>query len=658
VTNIPYRFTAHILTFGLALAMLLLLNACAGPSKQAETPAVTGTPSDAAAPRLLASGDYQGAANLFLQQAGQAQAPQREALQLSAAEALLRGNQAENAARILEKLPPSGNPAYQTRLALAQSRIFLARQQPQAALQRLAAVSDSVPPEQMVDFHHVRIDAYTAAGNHLECARERVWLEGLLDKSAQPDNHRQIWASLSKLPDAILANMRTAPPPDVFSGWLELVETTRALRATPPQLEIALAIWRERYPGHPAIPDFLNALQGRDQATPPADGQIAVLLPLSGTLAEAGMAVRDGLLTAHFQTAGAARQRLRFYDTGSGTDRVWSLYQRAVSEGARQVIGPLSKEAVIALVAAGELSVPVLALNNLPDDKPAPAQLYQFALAPEDEAEQVATRAWEDGQRRALVLIPENALGQRLQQAFVQHWQTLGGTLVDVRSYGTDQNSYSDIVRGLLKLDASEQRLQDLTRLLGQKPVFIPRPRQDADFVFLAGQPDQARLLRPLFSFHHAENLPIYATSQVYDGTTGMASLDRDLNGLRLCDMPWMLPTGHPGVSLRGEITRLWPNRAMRYARLYALGIDALQLMPNLQGLQNGSFARHPGVTGDLYLDKDRRAHRELQWAQFQNGQLVALPENATLSVNPQTLKPQDVTDEYPANKNPAWSTR
>ena len=656
MTNIPYRITAHILTLGLALATLLLLNACAGPSKQAETPAVIGTPSDSAE-RRLASGDYPGAAKLFLQQAGQAQSPQREDLQLSAAEALLRGKQAENAARILEKLPPSGSPAYLTRLALAQARVFLGRQQPQAALQRLAAVSDSVPPEQMVDFHHARIDAYTAAGNHLESARERVWLDGLLDKSAQPDNHQKIWESLSKLPDAVLANMRTAPPPDVFSGWLELVETTRALRATPPQLEIALAIWRERYPGHPAIPDFLNALQGRDQATLPADGQIAVLLPLSGALAEAGMAVRDGLLTAHFQTAGATHQRLRFYDTGSGAERVWSLYQRAVSEGAQQVIGPLSKEAVVALATAGELSVPVLALNNLPDDKPAPAQLYQFALAPEDEAEQVATRAWEDGQRRALVLIPENAMGQRLQQAFVRHWQALGGTLLDVRSYGTDQNSYSDIVRGLLKLDASEQRLQDLTRLLGQKPVFIPRPRQDADFVFLAGQPDRARLLRPLFSFHHAENLPIYATSQVYAGTS-TTSLDRDLNGLRLCDMPWMLPTGHPGVALRGEIARLWPNRALRYARLYALGIDALQLMPNLEGLQNGSFARHPGVTGDLYLDKDRRVHRELQWAQFQNGQLVALPDSATLAINPQAPKPQDVTDEYPANKSPAWSTR
>lgn len=637
------RFSVRHLPGLCALAVLMLLSACGtAPNRTDATTDTTAT----------------------------APAPTREETQLTAAEAALRGGQPENAARILEKLPPSGNAAYRTRLALAQARVFLGRQQPRAALQRLASIGDTVPPGQMIDFHRARVDAYTAAGNHLESARERVWMDGLLDKTAQPGNRQAIWESLARLPDAVLANMRTAPPPDVFSGWLELVETTRALRDNPQQLDIALAIWRERYPGHPAIPDFIDALQGRTQEIARSlspTGQIAVLLPLSGALAEAGQAVRDGMLAAHFQTPDASPQRLRFYDTGPGLDRVWSLYQRAVGEGAKQVIGPLSKEAVAALAGAGTLSVPVLALNNLPDDKPAPALLYQFSLSPEDEAEQVAERAWEDGQRRALALVPENtpenSLGRRVLQAFMQHWQLLGGTLLDVRSYGDDQNAYSDSVVDLLKLEASNQRLQELTRLLGQKPDFVPRVRQDADFVLLAGQPDQARQLRALLRFHHAAQLPVYATSQVYDSTS-TATQNLDLDGLRFCDMPWILsavlptalPSVYPGASLRAEIARLWPERAQRYTRLYALGVDALQIMPNLQGLQDGSFSRHPGVTGDLYLDKDRRVHRELAWAQFQNGQPSPLPEatpqglvpdNSQSNTQPQT---QDITDESPAN--------
>lgn len=629
MTPDPHRFHARLPTLGFALATLLLLGACNTTPSRPEAPAPT----------------------------AQSQSPEEQ--KLRAAEASLRGGQTENAARILEKLPPSGNDGYRTRLALAQARVFLGRQQPQAALQRLASISENVPPERMIDFHRARVDAYTAAGNHLESARERVWLDGLLDKSAQPGNHQAIWESLSRLPDAVLANMRTAPPPDVFSGWLELVETTRALRDTPPQLDIALAIWRERYPGHPAIPDFLDALQGRTQEITreitqslSPEGQVAALLPLTGPLAEAGQAVRDGLLAAHFQARGVASPRLRFYDTGSGVERVWRLYQQAINEGAQQVIGPLSKEAVMALAGAGTLSVPVLALNNLPDDKPVPALLYQFSLSPEDEAEQVAERAWEDGHRRALALVPENALGRRVLQAFMQHWQALGGTLLDVRSYGDDQNTYSDSVIGLLKLEASTQRHQELTRLLGQKPNFVPRVRQDADFVLLVGQPEQARQLRPLLRFHHAAQLPVYATSQVYDSASSAAQ-NRDLDGLRFCDMPWLLPTVHPGASLRAEIGRLWPERAQRYTRLYALGIDALQVMPNLRGLQDGSFSRHPGVTGDLYLDKDRRLHRELPWAQFLNGQPNALPDSsAPQNSIPAHAQPQDVTDESPAHYN------
>ncbi|MBI5461146.1 MAG: penicillin-binding protein activator [Gammaproteobacteria bacterium] len=624
MTRIPNRFIARRLPSAFALAALVLLNACntapSRPDMAAETSAAK-TP------------------------------PSREDAQLSTAETALRSGQTEPAARILEKLPPSGSPTYQTRLALAQARVFLGRRQPQAALQRLASISESVPPEQMLAFNRTRVDAYTAAGNHLESARERVWMDGLLDASAQPGNRQAIWESLSKLPDAVLANMRTAAPPDVFSGWLELVETTRALRDNPQQLDIALAIWRERYPGHPAIPAFIDALQGRTQEitqTLQPEAHIAVLLPLSGALAEAGQALRDGMLAAHFQTPGSRPQRLRFYDTGPGLDRIWNLYQRAVSEGAQQIVGPLSKEAVATLAGAGTLTVPVLALNNLPDNKPAPAQLYQFSLSPEDEAEQVADRAWEDGQRRALALIPENALGRRVLQAFTQQWQTLGGTLLDVRTYDDDQSTYSERVVDLLKLDASTQRQQALTRLLGQKPEFVPRVRQDADFVFLAGTPEQARSLLPLLRFHHAAQLPVYATSQVYD-STGTAAQNRDLDGLRFCDMPWMLPTAHPGAALRGEINRLWPARAQRYTRLYALGIDALHVLPNLQGLQTGSFSRHPGVTGDLYLDKERRVHRELQCAQFVDGQPGALPDTAPQSP-PTHSQPQDVTDEYPAN--------
>ncbi|MFN2308801.1 MAG: penicillin-binding protein activator [Gammaproteobacteria bacterium] len=642
----PQRCSARRLT-SLVFAALLV-HGCA-------TPPVSVPPAERTAGQVeqfLATGDHRGAADLLLAAADRAASPRREALQLEAAEVLLRGQLFDAAESLLDRLPQAGDADYQTRLAIARARLLIGRGQPEAALQNLVALSDTVPVALLPSFHQVRAEAYAAAGNLLESARERVWLDGLLDAAARPANQQAIWQALAQLPNALLAGLRTAPPPDVFSGWLELVETTRGKRDDPAQLDLALAIWQERYPRHPASRAFILGLRERletytQQVAAPT--QIGVLLPLSGPLAEAGMAVRDGLLAAHYQAPTGPAGQLRFYDTGDGA--VLARYQEAISAGAQQIIGPLTKEAVAVLAASGPLSVPVLALNLLPEGSPAPAQFYQFGLAPEDEAIQVATRAWEDGHRRALALIPEGVWGERVLHAFAQHWQTLGGSLLDVQRYGTDQREYSNRVRELLNIDASQRRHQALSRLLGRQPEFEPRRRQDADFIFLIGQAQQARLLRPLLRFHHAGQLPVYATSQVYEGTAN-AALDQDLDGVRFCDMPWILSSEHPGRALRSEIERLWPARAARHIRLYALGIDALQITPYLRGLSEGLFARHPGVTGDIYLDRDRRVHRDLQWAQFHRGVPIDLPANPPRTVQPTAsddLEPQDFTDEYPA---------
>lgn len=631
----------------------LLLHGCGVAPPRPAAPAADGAAQEVAG--LIQAGDHRGAAERLLAQAERAQPPQREELQLEAAETLLSGRLFEAAERLLAGLPQTGSAVYRTRLALLQARLLLERGQSQTALQRLAAVSDTVPPALLVDFHRLRAEAYATAGNHLESARERVWLDGLLEPAERPANQQAIWQSLALLPDAVLAGMRTAAPPDAFSGWLELIETTRAQRDNPQQLEIALAIWQERYPRHPAAPDFIAGLRERlaEYGRAAQPGQIAVLLPLSGNLAEAGRAIRDGMLAAYFQAPTNAGLRLHFYDTGSGD--ILDHYRGAVAAGAQQVIGPLTKESVAALAAAGPLPVPVLALNTLGEDVPAPAQMYQFSLAPEDEATQIAERAWHDGHRRALALIPEGAWGERILRAFAQHWQALGGTLLEAQRYGTDQREYSDVVQDLLNLDASLRRHQALTRQLGRRPEFEPRRRQDADFIMLIGQAQQARLLRPLLRFHHAAQLPVYATSQVYEGN-GNASLDHDLDGLRFCDMPWILSTDHPGTALRAEIGRLWPAEELRYSRLYALGIDALQVTPYLRGLGDGTFARHPGVTGDLYLDRDRRMHRDLQWAEFRDGVPAGLPTSLPQAVpTPLSIdadQPQDFTDEYPATED------
>lgn len=648
----PDRSLAALLLSGLLLA----LAACTTPGPQPTQPEPVSATS--LIDQRIASGDYRGAAEAYLAQAAQASSPQRELLTLSAIDYLTRAQDFAAAEQLFNQLPSSGDNLYSTRYTLAQARLQMGRGDPQAALTTLAGISERVAAEYLADYHRTRAEAYSLAGNLLESARERIWLDGLLPDDQRADNHQAIWQTLAQLPDFVLQGLRTAPPPDTLSGWMELVQTTRAERDDPQQLQQALNLWRERYPGHPAEPEFLAGIVGRVTTLGAQPGQIALLLPLTGQFQEAGQALRDGIMAAYLQSDERDRITLRVYDSGVGSQQIWGLYQRAIGDGAEMVIGPLTKEAVAELARAGTLEIPVLALNAIDNTGGFPVNLYQYSLSPEDEAQQVADRAWQDGHRTALALLPDGQWGERILTAFAARWEALGGTLLEVRHYGEDQRGYSNNVRDLLNIDASERRQQALSRLIGQQPEFEPRRRQDADFVFLIAYPQQGRLLRPLLRFHRASRLPVYSTSQIYSGVIN-ADLDRDLDGLRFCDMPWMLQSEHPAAALRGEIGRYWPEREQRYTRLYAMGIDAFQLTRYVLGLGDGIFARHPGVTGDLYLDSARQVHRDLQWAQFEAGSPRALPPTAPVelyepSATDSLMDPQERMDDFPVlEKNP-----
>jgi len=181
---------------------------------------------------------------------------------------------------------------------------------------------------------------------------------------------------------------------------------------------------------------------------------------------------------------------------------------------------------------------------------------------------------------------------------------------------------FSRPIKRALNLDGSMQRHQALQRLLGEKLNFEPRRRQDADGVFLLVFPRQARQIKPQLRFHHAGDLPVYSTSHVYQASAN-PSIDRDMDGLLFCDIPWVLDREGPWAVQRKQVQTLWPDRGQRYQRLFALGYDAYQVVPWLETLHLPGFARFPGASGILSLDADKQLHRTLEWARFERG----LPE-------------------------------
>ena len=574
---------------------------------------------------LEAAGNYQGAADVYLQAAARAVPPEQYHLNLQAAAILIRGGDLLRAASLLDAIPRTTLDATDAQLYdLNRAAIAVAQQHPDIALELLASVPTSGP--HVAGYHRVRAAAYAQKSEFLPSVRERVLLDNnLQDPEAQLENDTLLWETLNNLTDAELQQYRSAPPPDTLSGWLELMELTRLYLQQPDALAIVMPQWQQRYPGHPASRAFTAKLLDTMRQTGQQPANIALLLPLNGKLAGAASAVRDGILAAYYDTPATGTQpQLRIYDSGDSPETALASYRQAVAEGAEFVIGPLRKESVEAVLGQAVLPVPVLALNPIEATLPDVTGRFQFGLAPEDEAREAARRAWREGYTRCVALLPDTDWGERVYAAFAGEWQSLGGVILETQRYENAKTDHSKVISAALNLDNSIARHKQLSAHLGRKLDFEPRRRQDLDVIFLVAAPGQARLIRPQLSFFRATNVPVYATSQVYGGTPN-ASTDADMDGITFCDMPWVLDSGNNWKHLQEVMNEYWGPGLSRYSRLYALGIDAWRIVPYLGELGGSMFGAYHGVTGNLSLDNRGVINRSLRCARFRNGMPVLL---------------------------------
>ncbi len=602
----------HRLRLGSILLLLgLVLSACTPPPvKQEKRPAPD--PDLVRAEALLAQEDWLGAARLFESLAKRTPGHASTEFLLRAAEATLKGGDLEGTETLLHEIK-NGNPSAHQRQAaqLLRADLALARHQADRALEILL---DMIGPDMPLDLQqrHLRelASAYRQIGNLLESAHTLQQLDELLeDREAQLEVQSEILASLTALNERTLRELRPMPP-GVTGGWMDLALLIKQYGATPEKLGPMVAAWRTTHPDHPALPELLERYMARLAGQIEPVEHIAVLLPRSGRYAAAARAIRDGLMISLHELPEEQRPLLRFYDSSDPAD-AWPLYAQAVAAGAQAVIGPLQKPAVEQLVRAGELAVPVLALNKVNSDVAPPEKLFMFSLDPEHEARLTAERIWQDGHRRPIVLIPNNRYGERLARAFTERWQTLTGHEADIGRYDPASADHSTTISVLLQLDRSKARHRRLEKWLGQRIAFEPRRRADADAVFLVATPGQAQSIKPQLAFFRAADLPVYATSRAWSGHLTPQQL-ADMRGILLPDIPLIVNQDE-----RQRLGALLPGVLGPAVRLYALGIDALRLQPHLRRLHDTPWESLDGQTGNLYMTPERQIERQLLWIEL-----------------------------------------
>jgi outer membrane PBP1 activator LpoA protein len=605
------RFTSIRLV--LAGFLLMLLFGCALEPRD-ERPAYTPMQSRqlAEAAALESRGDFAAAAAIYEKLAGTTAPPQRDEWLLWAADAYVQGGDYEAAGAVLKQVNRNRLTGHSRLLAsMIEAEILLAASRPDAALRSLPDVppAEATPPLQ-ARFHRIRAEAFRLNGDLLASARELSALDPLLEeRDERSDIQLQLLKTLTVLPDRTLARR---VPSDTFAGWLDLARVLKASGAQ--QNNAALTQWRARHPLHPASPELFKRYLAAAGIGTMEFRQIAVLLPTSGRFAAAAAALRDGLLAAYYAAPLQGRPQLRFYDT-SNIPEIWPLLQQAVAEGAEAAIGPLQKKSVEQLARGGELEIPVLALNRVSGITAPPANLFQFGLAPEDEARAAAERAWEDGATSALILSPASDWGMRLARSFQERMEQLGGWVAGKQSYDPAKHDFTEEIRNLLQQNEVAVRHQAPMRTGGQRGRYEPE-RLNAVALFLASNADKARQIWPQLQFHGASDLPVYTTSHIYSGHFQHPQ-DLDLVGLRFPDMPWLLAPDPRGPVTPQDLPAGLATTRGALARLFALGMDSYRLLGHLQSMQDFPSTQLSSATGELSMDALNHIQRRLLWARM-----------------------------------------
>jgi uncharacterized protein len=610
---------------GAALVATLLASSCTVPVTQPGR-----EPTDrrlvTQAEKLARDGDHRGAAQSFEQAAAQAPGELRNRFLLRAAREYLRGDQSDQAGALLKQVGTTLPGADFALRASVAAELDLKQQKPDRALAELDSIPQPLPREDVSDLLALRARALfalnrPAAGITTALERER----GLGNQDEVRANRKLIWQGLQQSAAGNADFRAPAGSSATVTGWLDLGRAALTAARNPFTANEDLADWRSRYPSHPA-----NALLNEDVLPELGVGldyptQIALILPLSGRQQGPGVAVRDGFLAALLQQEQSKRPVVNVYD--SAEMGATTAYRRAIADGAQFVVGPLTKDDVTAIATSGETSVLTLALNRTGDEVSQPSLMFQFALDPEDEARQVAQRVTADGRPRGLLLLPNNEWGRRVFKSFDTELKTLGGTIAAMRFYDPEARDYSTPITQLLLIDESRQRANALSAAISTHLEFEPRRRSDAQFVFVGAQPVQGRSLRPALRFHLTDDLPVYATSDIFEPD---ADANSDLEGVIFPDMPWVISPDAVSTELRTALSKHWPVRARGRGRLYAFGFDAYRLVPLLKAGKFGAEHSVPGMTGLLSVDSKGRVRRELDWAQVAGGKPNPLSTAAT----------------------------
>ena len=325
-----------------------------------------------------------------------------------------------------------------------------------------------------------------------------------------------------------------------------------------------------------------------DGYRPPA--RLAVLLPMTGSLAPAAAGVRDGFLAAYYAEH-RRRPVVKFYNTQGTGSGAQAALAKAVSEGAQMILGPLTRDEVNAVYAQADGTMPLLTLNR--GSKLPPARTSSFALLPDDEGSAAANRLADRGLTTVVVFGNRSDNSERAVAAFGETLRKRGGAV------------------------ATEIQVAGALPDLGAQLAALLKGPTPPKAVFIALEAGPARTVAAQLKASALAGLPRIATSLILSGAN--AKLDVELDGIAYPEMPWLLDQGGD-LPDADALAKTLPSARGPSQRLFAFGADAWKLTAYFQRLYDEPAFSVRGNTGELSIEIAGPVLRKPSWAVFSGG--------------------------------------
>lgn len=535
--------------------------------------------------------------------------------------AIQQGSSKEEINHIIANISAEQFYSIQADIRLAKTFLFLDRvDEADTIITRLK--KGALPAKHQIPLWLVSAQLDAQKGEHLNSIRTLFRLSQLygqhLSQADRKLNNELIWQNILNLSATSLEVFRSDFGEEVDS-WVQLAQLLENFDKNPMRFSQQMQNWANNhaiYSQREMLPEQIFTLT---QVKPFDLVNVALILPFTGKLSRQAEAIRDGFLaTIEFDTS------VNYVLVDSASLTVEQVEEIIVNNSIDFIVGPLQKETISQYSQSKILSeLSQLNLNTLDDEHELKPNRYYFGLSPEDEIEQAVNYFVAKGINSPAIIYADNSRGRKLFEQFSNLWQEQTNKQVESVAF-QNTSKLGKAVKELLDVGISEKRIKQIEKLFGAKVKSEERSRIDVDAIYVIANSQQIRLIKPFFDVNVSKfgnGLPIYASSRSYliDETQ---SEKLDLNGLTFTEMPWLLAQQNDAID---KLYEQVGKNDTQLKKLFAFGVDAKRLVPVLQYLSILPEVSVQALSGKLRVDADNRVKRELNWAQYKQGQVVVI---------------------------------